>query len=137
MAEASRRPREEQIGEHDYARAPRFAWPGEIVFGDGDDARVIRGTWNLEMRPRALVRPGASAESMPPVHDAAEWSDRVARLMTLSEPGLQLRIGRSDAAGWQTLEVTAPTRPATVVEFDRDAIASVAGVQTISLRVLV
>lgn len=137
MADESRRPREEQIGEHDYARAPRFTWPGEIVLGDGDDARVIRGTWNLEWTPRALVRPGAPAPSLPPIEDAVEWNDRVARLMTLDEPGLQLRIGRSDADGWQTLEVTAPTRPATVIEFDRGAMASVAGVPSIALRVLV
>ena len=136
MAEASRRPREEQIGEHDYARAPRFTWPGEVVFGEGADAHVVRGTWNLEWSPRGLVRPGAAAVSMPVIGDA-DWAPRVGQLMTLREPGLQLRIGLSDAEGWQTLEVTAPTRPATVIEFDRAAVARVAGVPAISLRVLV
>lgn len=136
MAEASRRPREEQIGEHDYARAPQFTWPGEVVFGEGADAHVVRGTWNLEWSPRALVRPGAAAVSMPAIGDAA-WVARVERLMTLGEPGLQLRIGQSDAEGWQTLEVTAPTRPTTVIEFDRAAMARVGGVSSIALRVLV
>jgi hypothetical protein len=71
---------------------------------------------------------------MPALGEAA-WAARVGQLMTLREPGLQLRIGLSDAEGWQTLEVTAPTRPATVVEFDRAAIARVGGVSSIALRV--
>jgi hypothetical protein len=136
MAETSGRPREEQIGEHDYARASRFRWLGAVIIGDGDDARVIRGTWNLEWQPRGLVRAAASAAMLPEVGDAAAWTSRVARLITLAEPGLQLRIGASDADGWTTLEVTAPTRPATVLEFDREAMATVAGVPAITLRVL-
>ncbi|QJR37356.1 hypothetical protein [Gemmatimonas groenlandica] len=135
MADASRRPREEQIGEHDYARASRFTWMGEVIIGDGHDARAVRGTWNLEWHPHALVRPSASSALMPEVGDAVAWTSRVARLMTLAEPGLQLRIGTSDADGWTTLEVTAPSHPATVLEFDRDAMATVAGVPAIALRV--
>ena len=136
MAEASRRPREEQIGEHDYARASRFSWKGEVIIGDGEDARVIRGTWNLEWQPRGLVRAAAAAAVLPDVGDPAAWTSRVARLMTLAEPGLQLRIGASDADGWTTLEVTAPSHPATVLEFDREAMTTVAGVPAIALRVL-
>jgi hypothetical protein len=71
MANASHRPREEQIGEHDYARVSRFTWLGEVTIGDGDDARVIRGTWNLEWPPRGLMRAVASAAVMPEVRDAA------------------------------------------------------------------
>lgn len=107
-----------------------------MIIGDGDDARVIRGTWNLEWHPRALVRPGASAAMMPELGDAVAWTSRVTRLMTLAEPGLQLRIGASDADGWTTLEVTAPSHPPTVLEFDRDAMATVAGIPAIALRVL-
>jgi len=136
VAESSRRPREEQIGEHDYARASRFTWLGEVIIGDGDGARAIRGTWNLEWQPRALVRAAASAAVMPELGDAVAWTSRVARLITLAEPGLQLRIAASDADGWTTLEVTAPSHPATVLEFDRDAMAAVAGVPAIALRVL-
>lgn len=135
MADASRRPREEQIGEHDYARATRFSWLGEVIIGDGDNARAVRGTWNLEWHPRALVRPGASAAPMPELGDAVAWTSRVARLMTLAEPGLQLRIGASDADGWTTLEVTAPSHPVTVLEFDRHAMGTVTGVPAIALRV--
>ena len=136
MADSSRRPREEQIGEHDYARASRFSWKGEVTIGDGDDARVIRGTWNLEWQPRGLVRAAASVAVMPELGDAVAWTSRVARLMTLTEPGLQLRIGASDADGWTTLEVTAPSHPATVLEFDREAMVTVAGVPAIALHVL-
>ncbi len=136
MAEESRRPREAQIGEHDYARASRFSWKGEVIIGDGDNAHVIRGTWNLEWQPRGFVRAAASVAMLPQVDDAVAWTSRVARLMTLAEPGLQLRIGASDADGWTTLEVTAPSHPATVLEFDREAMATIAGVPAISIRVL-
>ncbi len=136
MADASRRPRNEQIGEHDYARASRFSWKGEVIIGDGGNAHVIRGTWNLEWQPRGLVGAAASVAMLPQVDDAVAWTSRVARLMTLAEPGLQLRIGASDADGWTTLEVTAPSHPATVLEFDREAMATIAGVPAISIRVL-
>ena len=135
MANASHRPREEQIGEHDYARVSRLTWLGEVIIGDGDDACVIRGTWNLEWPPRGHMRAVASAAVMPEVRDAVAWTTRAARLMTLAEPGLQLRIGASDADGWTTLEVTAPSHPATVLELDRHAMATVAGVPAIALRV--
>lgn len=56
--------------------------------------------------------------------------------LPLAEPGLQLCLGTSDADDWTTLEVTAPSHPATVLEFDREAMTTVAGVPAIALRVL-
>jgi hypothetical protein len=135
VAEESRRPREEQIGEHDYARAPRFSWPGEVRIGDGAQQRVIPGTWQLEWQPRALVRVGV-ADALPEISDATAWAERMSRIVTLREPGLQLRVAASDANGWRTLEVTVPTTPPRVVEFDQEALASLTGYGAVSMRVL-
>lgn len=135
MSDATRKPRTVLIGEHEYARAPRFAWPGEVVLGAGDDARVIPGTWQLEFAPRALVRPG-TADAVPPVHDASAWHDRMVRILTLQEPGVQLRVGAMNDGAWQTLEITVPSRPPMLVECDRAGLAQVVGAGAVQLRVL-
>lgn len=135
MSGETRKARPVLVGEHEYARAPRFAWPGEVVLGAGDDARVIPGTWQLEFSPRALIRAG-SAEAVPPVRDAAAWRDRVAQILTLQEPGVQLRVGAMRDGVWQTLEVTVPTRPPMLLECDRAGLEQVVGTGAVQLRVL-
>ena len=134
MSDARRKPAPVLIGEHEYARAPRFAWPGEVVLGDGPDQRVVPGTWQLEFAPRALVRAGA-ADGVPMIADAAAWSVRMTQIMTLQEPGVQLRLGAMQAGAWQTLEVTVPSRPPTLVEFDRAALGELVGSGVVQLRV--
>jgi hypothetical protein len=58
------------------------------------------------------------------------------RLVTLQLAGTQLRVQRTNANGWDTLEVRVPTRPTTSVEFDRDALQQLLGNAnvTVSLR---
>lgn len=135
MSDTPRRPRQVLVGEHDYARAPRFTWPGEVVLAAGDAQRVVPGTWHLEFAPRALVRAGVAA-AVPGVDDADAWAERLVKVVTLHEPGLQLRIGAMADGAWQTLEVTVPSRPPTRVEFDRTALAQLGGCTSAVLRVL-
>lgn len=135
MSDDRRKPTTVQIGEHDYARAPRIAWPGEVVLGVGDAQRVVPGTWQLEFAPRALVRAGAG-DALPATTDAHEWTARLTQIMTLQEPGVQLRLGAMHDGTWHTLEVTVPTRPPTLVEFDRAALTQLTEHTAVALRVL-
>ena len=95
---------------------------------------MVPGTWQLEFAPRALVRAGA-ADGVPMIADAAAWSVRMTQIMTLQEPGVQLRLGAMQAGAWQTLEVTVPSRPPTLVEFDRAALGELVGSGVVQLRV--
>ena len=133
MSDETRKPRPVLIGEHDYARAPRFTWPGEVVFGAGERQHVVPGTWQLEFAPRALVRAGG-ADDVPSLRDAEAWHDRMSQIMTLQEPGAQLRIGTMSNGAWRTLEVTVPSRPPMLVEFDRAALVQVVGAERVQLR---
>jgi hypothetical protein len=103
------------------------------VIGAGDRQHVVPGTWQLEFAPRTLVRAG-TADALPPVSDAVEWRDRLEHIMTLQEPGVQLRIGSMSNGAWRTLEVTVPSQPPMLVEFDRDALAQVLGAERVQLR---
>jgi hypothetical protein len=128
------RPKQVLIGEHDYARAPRFAWPGAVVIGREEHQHVIPGTWRLEPAPRVLVRPGPSAAA-PSVADPVAWLAYQQRLLTMQEPGLQLRIGAHDGRSWRTLEVSVPSQPPMRVEVDRDAYRQLVGTDSIILRI--
>lgn len=111
------------------ARRPRFTWRGEITITSATEQIVVTGTWALEWQPAAEAdHTGAQkAVEAPSIHDQAAWAHHMQRLVTLQMPGTQLRIQSTNANGWDTLEVRVPTRPTTIVEFDRDALQQLLG----------
>jgi hypothetical protein len=98
----------------------QFQWRGKVIMTAGTQETTIPGTWSLEWQnnPERHQEPG----HVPPVTDAAAFSAQLTRIVTLRELGAQLRVNHATAEGWHTLEVRVPTRPTTVVEFDRDAL---------------
>jgi hypothetical protein len=111
------------------ARARTFGthhWPGEAIFTAGDRRTVVRGRWRLTLDPmqRAQAFDGAGALSLDPAY-AEAWETQLEALLTLQVPGARLRVAGADANGWRLLELRAPTRPETVVQLDRAAVAQV------------
>jgi hypothetical protein len=107
------------------ALLPHFQWRGEVVMTAGGRDTTIPGMWSLEWQPDAERH--QEAGQVPPLSDAAAFSAQLTRIVTLREPGAQLRVNHATADGWHTLEVRVPTRPTTVVEFDRDALRQLLG----------
>lgn len=107
------------------ALLPHFQWRGEVVMTAGGRESTIPGMWSLEWQPNAERH--QEAGQVPPISDAAAFSAQLTRIVTLREPGAQLRVNRATSDGWHTLEVRVPTRPTTIVEFDRDALCQLLG----------
>jgi hypothetical protein len=100
-------------------------WRGEVIMTAGTQESTVPGMWSLEWQPNAERH--QEAGQVPPISDAAAFSAQLTRIVTLREPGAQLRVNHATANGWHTLEVRVPTRPTTVVEFDRDALCQLLG----------
>jgi hypothetical protein len=111
------------------ARRPRFTWRGEITISSATEQIVVPGTWALEWQPTLDTDHAGrtNATEAPSIHDQAAWAHHMHRLVTLQMPGTQLRVQTTNANGWDTLEVRVPTRPTTIVEFDRDALQQLLG----------
>jgi hypothetical protein len=111
------------------ARQPRFAWRGEVTFRANNMHITVPGTWALEWQA-AEIDAGSAAGNInatPLLTDHAAWAAHMKRVVMLQEPGTQLRVQQTMANGWHTLEVRVPTRPTTIVEFDRDALCQLLG----------
>lgn len=126
--ESPERARARTVGGH--------AWPGEVVVHAGDRRTVTSGQWRLTTDPRERVQPAGSAGrlALDPAHVEA-WETELEALATLQVPGARLAVRHADASGWQQLELRAPTRPETVVQLDRGAMAAVFGCVAEALRV--
>lgn len=107
------------------ARRPHVSWQGEVRLETAAEARVIPGTWTLEWEPQHTSHEREG--HLPAATDHAAFAAQLTRLVTLREPGVQLRVGDTDAHGWRTLQLRVPTNPATVVEFDRQALRQILG----------
>jgi len=128
--EVEARPREQ-------ARHLRGTWSGEVVMTTVHERLAVPGTWALEWQPAACTEQAeattdeaigsATTSAVPGLTNQVAWAAHMTRLVTLREPGARLRVGRAKRNGWSTLEVRAPTRPETVVEFDRDALRQLLG----------
>lgn len=115
------------------ARAVRWIWPGSVELVHDTHTVQVPGTWTLDTAPfyrREAATMSAMDETAPlpdVSDDGAAWATRMRRVLSFQEPGTRLRVAAVTASGWQTLEVAVPTRPPTVVEVDRDALASLLG----------
>ncbi len=103
-------------------------WAGEVLITAGNRRTAVPGIWSFSHDPRHRARtlgdtPGLVLDPL----DTAGWATQLTRLLTLQERGARLRVARADAAGWQTLEVRAPTSPETIVEVDRAAVDHLLG----------
>ncbi len=121
------------------ARRPRGTWSGEVVMSTGHERVTISGVWALEWQPAPCTEQTETINAaiidavtlaicaVPALTTQAAWAAHMTRLVTLRQPGARLRVGRAKANGWSTLEVRAPTRPETIVEFDHDALQQLLG----------
>ncbi len=99
-------------------------WPGELVFTAGGRRRVVHGRWRFTHDPlqRAQAAGVAGGLSLDPTH-AEGWETQLEALLTLQVPGARLQVIEADTQGCRLLELRAPTRPETVVQLDRGALA--------------
>jgi hypothetical protein len=111
----------------DHARVPRFTWPGEAIIDTGTEQLVVPGSWTLDLEPDTAPRRYGSAGSRLDLGDPDAWLAQLTRLITLQVPGSRMRVTSMGRDGWETLEVRAPSRPETVLEFDRGALGKVLG----------
>ncbi len=130
--EAPERARARTLGVHH--------WPGEAIFAAGARRTVVRGRWRLTLdaAQRAQAVGAAPSLSLDPAY-AEAWETQLEALLTLQVPGARLRVAGADPHGWRLLELRAPTRPETVVQLDRAAVAQVLDSEaddvTVELRV--
>jgi hypothetical protein len=68
-----------------------------------------------------------SALPLPVAYDLPAWHAHLTRLVTLQIPGMQLRVHRTHAGAWQSLEFAAPTAPASVTHVDREGLRTLLG----------
>ncbi len=126
--QASARARARALHEHQ--------WAGEARFSVGQEINVVRGRWRLTLSQaqRAHTASAPFALSLDPAIPEV-WETELAALLTLQTPGARLAVARADAHGWRELELRAPTRPETVVQLDRAAVARVLDADADSVRV--
>jgi hypothetical protein len=128
--EAAERPRAR-------GRQPTPTWHGGVEFVHESGTVTVPGRWALEQASSALpavVAPYDEAAPLPdPAHDPVAWAHRLRRVLALQEPGSRLAVEAADATGWQRLSVAVPTRPPTLVQVDRDALARLLG-RTVVVR---
>jgi hypothetical protein len=133
MSENARRKTtpESHLIEHQLATAPSRAWAGHVrITGDGGTL-MVPGTWHLEVpndaRPLHVHGHGRSALPLPAVTDLPAWREHLVRLVMLQIPGMQLRVRDTIDGAWQSLELAAPTAPASVTHIDRDGLRTLLG----------
>jgi hypothetical protein len=121
---------ESHLIERDLAPSPARAWDGHVCISGEHGTVSIRGTWHLEMpqEPRTMLTARRSRSlPLPARDDMNAWHAHLLRLVTLQIPGMQLRVQGADAASWTALEFAAPTRPASVVQLDRQGLVALLG----------
>lgn len=113
------------------ARQRHWRWGGAVELVHDAHTVHVPGRWTLESAPsfaKGAAPEGFDAAPFPTIGtDDAAWADRMRRILTLQEPGTRLRVGAVNSNGWQTLEVAVPTRPATIVQVDREAMGQLLG----------
>jgi hypothetical protein len=111
-------------------------WPGELVVHAGAERTVTSGQWRLTTDPHQRAQPLGAAQrlSLDPAYPEG-WATDLEALLTLQHAGARLAVRQADATGWQQLELRAPTRPETVVQLDRAAVAQLFGCAEDALRV--
>ncbi|MFO0094320.1 MAG: hypothetical protein ACK54K_08445, partial [Gemmatimonadaceae bacterium] len=113
------------------ARQTHWRWPGVVELVHDSHTMTVPGTWTMESgpaMPSAADRLAGDTNAFPSVAtESAEWVHRLRRVLTLQEPGMRVGVGSADAHGWQSLQVTVPTRPLTLLHVDRDAMGQVLG----------
>lgn len=121
------------------ACAVPWNWSGSVELVHDSHSVSVPGTWTLDDAPfhRREAATTYEAAPLPGVSDdGAAWAARMRRVLSLEEPDTRLRVGDANANGWQTLELAVPTRPVTIVQIDRAALASlVDGAVTVRLRI--
>jgi hypothetical protein len=121
--EAAERPRAR-------GRQPTPTWHGGVEFVLEQGTITVPGRWALEpSREPTCVHPRDPAHDQwpDPARDPVAWTERLRRVLMLQEPGVRLRVGHATAHDWQTLEVTVPTQPPTLLQVDRPAVAQLLG----------
>lgn len=118
--EASERPRAR-------ARQLRWSWAGSLELVQQHHTVEVPGTWTLTNTPfhRSIshAEQHVAAPIPDPSQDPSAWASRMRSVLSMQEPGTQLRVGNGDGNGWKTLEVAIPTQPPTIVQVDRNAVA--------------
>jgi hypothetical protein len=110
-------------------------WPGEVIVHAGGHRTVTSGQWRLTLDRAQRAYAGAPTRAL--TLDAAQrevWETELEALLTLQVPGARLAVTQADADGWRELELRAPTRPETVVQLDRAAVAGVFGAEPDTVR---
>ncbi len=131
-----------EVLERPRARARRtpWRWPGVVELVRDTHTVQVPGTWTFEETPfhhRTSRSALPEAAPLPDLsNDSTGWATRMRTVLSLQEAGTRLRVGTVGANGWQTLEVAVPTRPPTIVQVDREAVATLLnGAVTVRLRI--
>ncbi len=110
------------------SRRLQWSWPGSVELVHETHTVHVPGTWMLVESPfhghASDLTIGEAAPLPHLTHDSAAWANRMRRVLSLQEPATRLRVGDVNGSGWQTLEVSVPTRPPTIVQVDRGALGS-------------
>ncbi len=121
-------------------------WTGEVRFAVGERREVVQGRWRLTLDPMQRAQRANEWESERTTHEMSldptyfeAWQTQLEALLTLQTPGARLAVAAADAQGWRMLELRASTRPETIVQLDRSAVAQVLDAKpeavTVELRV--
>lgn len=115
--------------EQQRATAHARAWAGQVRITGDVGTVTVPGVWHLELpqEARPLRDPRSGALTLPATADLPAWREHLLQLVTLSVPGMQLRVHAGSTGGWHSLELAAPTVPLSVVHIDRDGLRSLLG----------